>query len=233
MEAGVRDRGNLHRAAVRTGGPLARRYPSRRARASAYRRSPRTAPSPSTGRPGARRSRRRRGRRRRALRHPDGEAARRRAGHRHRELGPRRQAMPRGRRRRGHRLQDRVCARQGPGDHERPAASTAWSRSTSPAMPPCSPDRGPRRPLRRLRVERPGGDVRVRPDDHERCGGAFLHRLRTVAAGPRARRVGSDALARGRSASAAIAARLPLERTAEAHELVEQGRVIGNVIVEP
>ncbi len=30
-----------------------------------------------------------------------------------------------------------------------------------------------------------------------------------------------------------IAARLPLERTAEAHELVEQGRVIGNVIVEP
>ena len=26
---------------------------------------------------------------------------------------------------------------------------------------------------------------------------------------------------------------LPLERTAEAHELVEQGRVIGNVIVQP
>lgn len=29
-----------------------------------------------------------------------------------------------------------------------------------------------------------------------------------------------------------IAARLPLERTAEAHELVEQGRVIGNVVIE-
>ena len=31
----------------------------------------------------------------------------------------------------------------------------------------------------------------------------------------------------------AIAERLPLERTVDAHELVEQGRVIGNVIVEP
>ena len=31
----------------------------------------------------------------------------------------------------------------------------------------------------------------------------------------------------------AIGATLPLARTAEAHELVEQGRVIGNVIVEP
>ena len=31
----------------------------------------------------------------------------------------------------------------------------------------------------------------------------------------------------------AIAATRPLERTAEAHELLEQGKVIGNVIVTP
>ena len=31
----------------------------------------------------------------------------------------------------------------------------------------------------------------------------------------------------------AIAATLPLERTAEAHERLEQGKVIGNVIVTP
>jgi NADPH2:quinone reductase len=31
----------------------------------------------------------------------------------------------------------------------------------------------------------------------------------------------------------AIGAKLPLERTIEAHELVEQGKVIGNVVVQP
>ena len=89
MEAGVRHRGHLHRAARRTGRPLAGPgVASRQARASAYRRSRRTVPSRSTDRPqdGPFSSPARPARR--ALRRPDGEAARRRAGHRHRQLGP-------------------------------------------------------------------------------------------------------------------------------------------------
>ena len=31
----------------------------------------------------------------------------------------------------------------------------------------------------------------------------------------------------------AIATTMPLERTAEAHELLEQGKVIGNIVLEP
>src|SRR4051812_42009289 len=31
----------------------------------------------------------------------------------------------------------------------------------------------------------------------------------------------------------AIATKMPLERTAEAHELLEQGKVIGNIVLEP
>ena len=31
----------------------------------------------------------------------------------------------------------------------------------------------------------------------------------------------------------AITTKMPLERTAEAHELLEQGKVIGNIVLEP
>ena len=31
----------------------------------------------------------------------------------------------------------------------------------------------------------------------------------------------------------AIATKMPLERTTEAHELLEQGKVIGNIVLEP
>ena len=53
---------------------------------------------------------------------------------------------------------------------------------------------------------------------------------------PEARKRGVDDLTRwleeGRLQHT-IAATLPLERTIEAHELVEQGKLIGNVVVQP
>ena len=54
---------------------------------------------------------------------------------------------------------------------------------------------------------------------------------------PEARRRGIADLTRGGSRRGLvrhqIGATLPLARTAEAHERVEQGRVVGNVIVAP
>jgi NADPH2:quinone reductase len=66
--------------------------------------------------------------------------------------------------------------------------------------------------------------------------GAALRFFIVYELSPEARRKGVEDLTRwleeGRLRHT-IAATLPLERTAEAHELVEGGRVIGNVIVQP